>query len=76
MDNIGTDGTYVGRKESLWFHPRDIGVSFCPFCGSKKVEKWNSMVTFDVIYMCISCGNSFNVGKVDYMSTPKMRVKE
>lgn len=63
-------------KQSMWYHPRDIGVSFCPFCGSGKIEKWNSWVTFDVVYRCTSCGNSYNVGKVEYMSTPKERVKE
>lgn len=73
MGNIETDGTFGGRNQSLWYHPRDIGVTLCPFCGSGNVEKWSSMFTFEIIYRCTSCGNSFNVRKVDYMSTPKMR---
>lgn len=76
MGVLGTDGTFDGRKQSLWYHPRDIGVSYCPFCGSRKVEKWGNMIKIEITYKCLSCGNAFNVMKEEYMSTPKMRVKE
>ena len=73
MSNLGTDGTYDGRKQSVWYPPRDIGVSYCPFCGSRKVEKWNSMFKFGIICRCLSCGNAFSVEKEEYMSIAKVK---
>lgn len=31
------------------------------------------MVTFKIIYKCLSCGNAFNVEKEEYMSIAKVR---
>lgn len=71
MADLMTNGTYDGRNQSTWYYFHDIGVSYCPFCGSKKIEKWNSMFRLETTYKCLSCGNAFNVRKEEYMSFPK-----
>lgn len=66
MADLGTDGTYNGKKGATWYAPRDLGVSYCPFCGCKELEEWESMHIHNTIYYCTSCGNYFVIGKTTY----------